>query len=104
MPYLAVLLLMLALPAYSAEIDEASGLVIDEGFVKVRSHCGACHSTRLVTQNRADRDGWLQMIRWMQDSQGLWSLDQDEDLVLDYLARHYGPVTTGRRKPLQPTP
>jgi hypothetical protein len=42
------------------------------------------------------------MIRWMQDTQGLWSLGDNEPLVLDYLAQHYGPFAVGRRPPLPP--
>ena len=82
---------------------DADGLVIDAGYEQVRTQCTACHSARLVTQNRSDRDGWVQMIRWMQDTQGLWPLGENEPIILDYLARHYGPVATGRRKPLEIT-
>ena len=96
---LGLLLWVSAVPA-RAEIDPASGLIVDEGFEQVRAQCGACHSLKLVQQNRADRDGWLQMIRWMQDSQGLWPLGANEPVILDYLANHYGPVRGGRRKPL----
>jgi hypothetical protein len=84
----------------SAKLDPASGLVVDAGFEQVRAQCAACHSLKLVQQNRADRDGWLQMIRWMQETQGLWSLGDQEPLIVDYLAKHYGPVSSGRRKPL----
>ena len=38
----------------------------------VAAHCGACHSTRLVTQNRGSRETWLHMIRWMQDNGKTW--------------------------------
>ena len=94
--------LLLGLLAVSArgEVDPASGLILDEGFEQVRAQCAACHSLKLVLQNRADRDGWLQMIRWMQDTQGLWPLGTSEPLILDYLAKHYGPTRSGRRKPL----
>jgi hypothetical protein len=83
-----------------AELDPASGLIVDTGFEQVRAQCAACHSLKLVQQNRADRDGWLQMIRWMQETQGLWALGDNEPLIVDYLAKHYGPVHSGRRKPL----
>ena len=92
-------LALLVNPA-QAEIDAGSGLIVDTGFEQVRAQCGACHSLRLVLQNRADRDGWLQMIRWMQDTQGLWPLGEKEAVILDYLATHYGPVKSGRRRPL----
>jgi hypothetical protein len=99
-----LLLLWLAAPlAFGAtELDEKTGLVVAPGFEQVRAQCTACHSARLVTQNRADRDGWLDMIRWMQASQGLWPLGGDEALILDYLADNYGPVRVGRRPPQPP--
>ena len=84
----------------AAEIDPGTGLVIAPGFKLVSVHCTVCHSAMLVAQNRADRQGWLQMIRWMQESQGLWPLGDNEQVILDYLAEHYGPQRSGRRRPL----
>ncbi|MEN7550208.1 hypothetical protein AAG747_19970 [Rapidithrix thailandica] len=83
------------------DIDSATGLVIDTGFQMVRANCIACHSANLVTQNRASRDGWKEMIRWMQESQNLWDLGPNEELILDYLAKHYAPKMTGRRARLK---
>jgi len=41
------------------------------------------------------------MIRWMQATQGLWPLDEaTENQILDYLATHYPPGESYRRKPL----
>lgn len=96
----ACLLLGVTLTPVLAELDPASGLVVDTGFEQVRAQCSACHSLKLVQQNRADRDGWLEMIRWMQKTQGLWPLGDNESVIIDYLAKHYGPVHSGRRKPL----
>ena len=84
-------------------IHVASGLVVDDGFIQVKATCLACHSAKLVTQNRATRDGWKKMIRWMQETQNLWDLGTNEDLILDYLAKHYAPDEAGRR-PNLPTP
>ena len=97
-------LLLAAAPSLlsAGEIDGKTGLVIAPGFEVVSVQCTVCHSARLVTQNRADRDGWLAMIRWMQDTQGLWSLGDDESRILDYLAANYGPLKVGRRRPLPP--
>ena len=81
-------------------IHLASGLVYAEGFEEVRAICTSCHSAKLVTQNRATREGWKQMIRWMQETQGLWDLGVAEPKVLDYLAEYYAPVETGRRTQL----
>ena len=74
-----------------------TGLVVAEGFEIVRGTCTACHSAKLITQNRATRSGWKQMIRWMQETQGLWNLGEQEPIILDYLAKHYAPKDTGRR-------
>ncbi len=92
--------LLLLQPA-QAETDPQTGLVIADGYPQVKTQCTICHSGRLVAQNRADRDGWLQMIRWMQQTQGLWPLGEAEDEILDYLATNYGPLPAGRRAPLQ---
>ena len=81
--------------------DPASGLVMDDNWQIVAAHCGACHSTRLVTQNRGSRETWLEMIRWMQDSQGLWPFNEEtEGILLDYLETNYGPAAAARRQPL----
>lgn len=78
-------------------IHVQTGLVFAEGFELVRGTCTACHSAQLVTQNRATREGWLQMIRWMQETQGLWDLGKNEKPIVDYLAKHYAPDDVGRR-------
>lgn len=81
-------------------IDPVSGLVVDSGFEIVRAHCMACHSAKLVTQNRMTRENWLDTLRWMQKSQGLWDLGKNEKVILDYLAANYSPVPSSRRPPI----
>lgn len=81
-------------------IHVATGLVYADGFEAVRKNCTGCHSGKLVTQNKATREGWEQTIRWMQATQGLWNLGDSEAQILDYLATHYAPEQTGRRSPL----
>jgi len=78
-------------------IHVESGLVYAKGFDEVRGTCTACHSAKLVTQNRATREGWKDMIRWMQKTQGLWDLGTNEPIILDYLAKHYAPQEIERR-------
>lgn len=78
-------------------VDPASGLAVGEGLEIVRAHCSGCHSVKLVTQNRMSRDNWLQTIRWMQKTQGLWPLGEHEKTILDYLEKYYSPLQTGRR-------
>lgn len=85
----------------SPEVDAATGLVMAPGWLHVRANCGGCHSHALVTSQRADRDTWLTMIRWMQATQNLWQLAPDvETELLDYLASAYAPPPATRRAPL----
>lgn len=93
---------------YVTEIDDKiengvhveTGLVEGEGMQMVIANCTGCHSARLITQNRADKQGWLNMIRWMQETQNLWDLGDNEELILDYLSGNYAPDHRGRRAPL----
>lgn len=82
---------------WPADSIHPSGLAYAPGFAIVRGNCTTCHSAKLITQNRASREGWEQMIRWMQATQGLHDLEDDEPIILDYLAEHYAPKAVGRR-------
>lgn len=78
-----------------------SGLIADTGYKAVVTNCTKCHSSKLVIQNRATRDGWQSMIRWMQETQKLWDLGENETIILDYLSKNYAPEKKGRRAPLK---
>ncbi len=99
------LVLVLASSLVTAEdVDETTGLIIDDGWQLVRIHCGGCHSHALVTGQRADRQTWLDMIRWMQATQNLWQFDTaTENGILDYLASNYPPQPNRRRAPIPPS-
>jgi hypothetical protein len=98
---LQVLILVLPGLQAAAETDELTGLIVAPGWQQVRAHCGGCHSHALVTQQRADRKTWLDMIRWMQASQNLWQFQPEiEEQILDYLATNYPPRTNRRRAPI----
>jgi hypothetical protein len=84
--------------------DHGSPLTMAEGdFIEgehrllVVANCTGCHSSKLVTQNRATREGWTNMIRWMQRTQNLKDLGTDEEKILDYLTKNYAPTEQGRR-------
>jgi cytochrome c1 len=78
-----------------------TGLLEGEGLRVVITHCTACHSAKLITQNRATKDGWRNMIRWMQQTQNLWELGDNEEIILNYLATQYAPQKKGRRSNLK---
>ena len=56
-----VLIFIISNAAFS-EDDPVTGLKIAPGWELIRMHCGACHSYKLVTSQRADREGWHDMI------------------------------------------
>ncbi len=82
-------------------IHEPTGFVADQGLELVIANCTGCHSAKLVTQNRATREGWLGMIHWMQATQNLWDLGPNEEAIVTYLAKHYAPSYEGRRRNLE---
>ncbi len=82
-------------------VDWKTGLKIGPHWQTVRAACTACHSAKLVTQNRATRQGWEDMLRWMQAEQGLPDLGANEDPILDYLSTYYAPEPIGRRHNLE---
>ena len=77
-----------------------TGFVEGEGLMTVVNNCTNCHSAKLVTQNRMSREGWEATIRWMQETQNLWDLGNNEAIILDYLAAYYAPQKKGRRQNL----
>ncbi len=82
-------------------IDVETGLLAGEGLVLVKANCTPCHSSALILQNRFTREGWHEKIVWMQETQGLWDLGDNESKILDYLAEYYAPeAPKGRRVPL----
>ena len=103
-PSHVILIAVLPLVVFAAELDPDTGLVKQPGWEDVRAHCGACHSYSLVTNQRGSRGTWRDMIRWMQRTQNLWDLPvESETRILDYLAENYGPETTRqRRAPIPP--
>ncbi len=88
--------------AEAPPLDSETGFVIDEHWELVKTNCTRCHSAKIVTQTRAERETWLAMIRWMQRTQNLWKFPpQTETEILDYLASNYAPVRPrSRRAPL----
>jgi hypothetical protein len=89
--------------AGAAERDPVTGLLVAPGWESVRAHCGACHSYQLVTSQRGDAQFWRDTIRWMQRTQNLWPIaDDDEARIVGYLAAHYAETDWGRRPALSP--
>ena len=56
------------------ETIQKSGFINDSGVSQVIQNCTQCHSAKLVTQNRMNKEGWEATIVWMQETQNLWDL------------------------------
>ncbi len=82
-------------------IHVRTGLKEDEGLMTVVTHCTACHSAQLVIQNRMNEERWNATIRWMQETQNLWDLGENQKVIVDYLVRNYPPTEKGRRENLK---
>lgn len=53
--------------------------------------CNACHSLAIVKQQQLSRDNWDELLEWMVEEQGMAEqLPERRDLILDYLATHFG--------------
>lgn len=72
-------------------VDPDSKLIIDEGYILIKQQCQTCHNLDLVKQNFFTREVWLEKIRWMQATQNLWDLGENEEPILNYLAKYYSP-------------
>ena len=79
-------------PAGNYDIDPETGLIEAPGFQTVKNNCTVCHSARTFAGRGYTRKVWLEQIRWMQESQGLWEFDEKtEKTILNYLETYYPP-------------
>ena len=81
-------------------IHVETGFVDAEGLMTVINNCTSCHSAKLVTQNRMSKEHWNATIIWMQETQNLWDLGLDQEIIVNYLVTNYPVEDTGRREKL----
>ena len=74
-----------------------TGLIAADGLMETVNNCTNCHSAKLLTQNRLSKEGWVSAIRWMQETQNLWDLGENEKIIVNYLTTNYPPEIKGRR-------
>ena len=76
---------------FGPEEDPWMGLPAGPGRELVFGVCQACHSLAIVKQQGLDRETWDETLAWMVEEQGMPPFDRGNlNLVLDYLATHYG--------------
>jgi hypothetical protein len=89
--------------AADPELDPATGLKMTGDWQLVRNNCVACHSAKLITQQRGTEAHWLSLIRWMQAKQNLWQFEPEtEKKIIGYLAANYPPQADRRRAAIPP--
>lgn len=79
-------------------IHVRTGLIEAPGLMETVTNCTNCHSSKLVTQNRMSAERWKATIRWMQETQNLWDLGKNEDIIINYLVENYPQKASGRRE------
>ena len=83
--------------AATSQEDEYQGLPPGEGRDEVLGLCGTCHSMKLVTQQGLSRSTWAEVLEFMVEEHEMAELEpEDETLILDYLAKFYGPDRLAR--------
>lgn len=81
-------------------IHVRTGLVEAEGLMTVVNNCTNCHSSKLIIQNRMNTERWNATIKWMQETQNLWDLGDNQAVIVNYLVTNYPPKAKGRRENL----
>lgn len=79
-------------------IHVRTGLIEAEGLMTVVNNCTNCHSALLVIQNRMNAERWIATIKWMQETQNLWDLGGNQEIIVNYLVTNYPPKEKGRRE------
>lgn len=78
-------------------IHVRTGLVDADGLMVVVNNCTNCHSAKIVTQNRMNTERWNATIKWMQETQNLWDLGGNQEIIVNYLVNNYPSKSKGRR-------
>jgi len=81
-------------------IHVRTGLIDADGLMTVVNNCTNCHSAKLVTQNKMSAERWNETILWMQETQNLWELGDNQEIIVNYLVTNYPVVDKGRRENL----
>jgi hypothetical protein len=82
-------------------IHISTGLIEADGLMTVVKNCTSCHSSKLIIQNRMNAESWNATIKWMQETQNLWDLGENQGVIVNYLVTNYPPVKKGRRENLK---
>jgi len=82
-------------------IHVCTGLKDAEGLMTVVNNCTACHAADIIMANRMNKDRWNTTIAWMQKTQGLWDLGDNQKIIVNYLTKNYPLPKASRRSNLK---
>jgi hypothetical protein len=69
-----------------------------EGRTETFAYCTACHNTALIRRSRFSRQQWDGLMDWMTERHGMNPLEGEfRDLIVGYLATHFGPAQAPAR-------
>lgn len=78
-------------PKSGLELNPRTKLIMGKGYPVVERECAQCHPTQIIRSYRANREQWLDAIRWMQAEKGLKTFDKKtEETIVTYLVTYYG--------------
>ena len=84
--------------ALQQRVEEETVLAEGEGRSETFGYCTACHNTALIRRSRFTRPQWDGLMDWMTERHGMNPLEGEfRDIIVDYLARHYGPAQAPAR-------
>lgn len=81
---------VLAAAALLAPLGRAQALPDGPGKLIVQEACSVCHGTEMVTSKRRSRAEWQETVQDMM-SRGAPLLEDEAEIVIDYLAKNFGP-------------
>lgn len=78
--------------------EEETVLPDGEGRSETFAYCTACHDTALIRRSRLGREQWDGLMDWMSEKHGMNPLEGElRDLIVTYLASHFGPAQAPAR-------
>jgi hypothetical protein len=78
--------------------EEETVLPEGEGRAETFGYCTACHNTALIRRSRFTRAQWDGLMDWMTERHGMNPLEGEyRAIIVDYLARHFGPAQAPTR-------
>ena len=82
--------------AWVGALAQGRDLTLPEGkgVEKVKQHCGICHGTEIVAQQRLDRTDWTRVVDQMIEF-GAALRPEDRRDIVDYLVSYLGPDKRG---------